>query len=176
MFSFLNIFSQKDKFVDNTLLTSNDSLAEKNNEDYTILYSRGNTSIVGIQDKNLLPGIYRNHLLELIIFDDSGNKQTSIKAEHSSYTNSNNQVFIIKNINKVIPFTNGIMLFSIKPYNIIITDKRIQNQFSFKFKLNINAPKNSHIAIEENNNKLLLTVQVIDNIYSIQQLEYHIQK
>ena len=105
MFSFLNIFSQKDKLVDTTLLTSNDSLAEKNNQDYSILYSRGNTSIVGIQDKNLLPGIYKNHLLELIIFDDSDNNQCLVKAEHSSYTNSNTQakvtnhfkyIFIIK--------------------------------------------------------------------------------
>lgn len=174
MFNFLNIFYDNDNTEDDTILSSNDSLAGKNNEDYTILYSKGTTSIVGITDKNLLSGIYRNHLLELIIFDDSGNKLSLVKSVHNSYTNNNIQIFIINNINKIIPYINGKMLFTIKPCNII-TDEQIRRQLSFNFKLNKNPPENSFITIEENNIKLVLFIKVIDNIYSIKELEYHIQ-
>lgn len=175
MFTFLNIFYDNDNTEDDTILTSNDSLAEKNNEDYTILYSKGTKSIVGITDKNLLSGFYRNHLLELIIVNDSGDKLSLVKSVHNSYTNNNIQIFIINNINKIIPYINGKMLFTIKPSNIIITDEQIQRQLSFNFKLNKNAPENSFITIEENNIKLVLFIKVIDNIYSIKELEYHIQ-
>ena len=175
MFNFLNFFPNKDNTDDNILLSSNDSLAGKNNDEYTILYSNGNTSIVGIPDKHLLPGIYKNHLLELIIFDDSGNKLSLVKSVHNSCTNNNIQIFIINNINKIIPYINGKMIFTIKPYNNIITDEQIQRTLVFKFKLNKNPHENSFITIEENNLKLVLFIQVIDNIYSIKELEYHIQ-
>ena len=173
MFDYFNLFSYPKKTVDSTLLSTNDSLADKINEDYTILYSNGTKSIIGIPDQNLLPGIYRNHLLELIIFDYSGNKQYLVKEQHNSYTNINNHIFIIKNINKIIPYTCGKMVFSLKPYNDI-NDERIHAQITFKFKLNGNPPENSYIAIEEKNTKLLLYINVINNIYSIKDIEYHI--
>lgn len=173
MFNFLNLFSKKTQLEDNIILT-NDSLMEKNSEEYTILYNNGKKSIVGIPDKNLIPGIYKNHLLELILFDKSGNNLSLIKKETNSYTNIDTQVFIIKNVNQVIPYTSGKIVFSIKPYNIVITDNIIQHQLHFTFKLNINPPEKSYIAIEEGNRKLLLYIKVIDNIYSIKELEYHI--
>lgn len=177
MFNFFNIFSKKENNVnDDTLLSNSDSLADKNNSEYSVLFSNGTNTIMGIPDKNLIPGIYKTHLIELAIHDDYCNKQLIIKKETNSYTNINEEIFIINNINFIIPYTRGKFIFSIKPYNNFVSDNMIENITQFSFKLNENPPKKSYIAIEEKNKKLLLFLTVSNNIYSIKELEYHIPK